>query len=511
MDTNIITTAISLFTILVFLGISVWLLIFNPFHNYSLSLIVLGILIAYPVASIMYVKDLINKTSLLVSYSILAFIAFIVTMVSWNPFNLVSEHSSNFYTIMAILACIGGLFGFSTTGKIQDKTALLSSGALIILYILFTFLYSNPSNIVSSNTGIIIAILSIVGILVSLLLFNMFDIISFKYADISKILKYSLIIIGIISVLLFFSYMTIYSIENINTGTNFFLIFINLLIMAIFVTFIVKLFDLDKKLKSTPGGDPSWMGLLTKLFLFIPCGILNLFAYLKDQYNITSTIMMQLLGLEFLLIALRIILPKLYKYLMNGKGYTLISEPNYINKEIFLANFEDINYYKSENANKDATKGDMPNYHYAISCWIYLDSLPPNTNKSYTRDTSILNIGNKPNIQFNVHTNELIIRMKEQSNSERIVLRKKDLLKYQKWNQIVINYSGGTLDVFLNNELISTEGGVIPYKQYDIVSYGTDNGLHGGICNVKYFNNSLSRSDINWMYNTMKNKSIPVI
>ena len=101
--------------------------------------------------------------------------------------------------------------------------------------------------------------------------------------------------------------------------------------------------------------------------------------------------------------------------------------------------------------------------------------------------------------------------MKETSEKERIILRKKDLIKYQKWNHIVVVYNGGTLDVFINNKLVSTESGIIPLKQYDIVSYGSDNGIYGGICNVKYFNEKLTRSEINMLYNTSKNNNPPVI
>ena len=39
-------------------------------------------------------------------------------------------------------------------------------------------------------------------------------------------------------------------------------------------------------------------------------------------------------------------------------------------------------------------------YNYAISCWIYIDSRPPNTSIAYTKCANLLNYGNKPGIVY---------------------------------------------------------------------------------------------------------------
>ena len=59
----------------------------------------------------------------------------------------------------------------------------------------------------------------------------------------------------------------------------------------------------------------------------------------------------------------------------------------------------------------------------------------------------------------------------------------------QKWNNIIINYTGGTMDVFLNGDLVSSTKNIIPYSTLDNLTIGEDNGIKGGICNVIYFNN----------------------
>ena len=54
----------------------------------------------------------------------------------------------------------------------------------------------------------------------------------------------------------------------------------------------------------------------------------------------------------------------------------------------------------------------------------------------------------------------------------------------QKWNNFVINYTNGVLDVFLNGTLVATDKHTVTYMTLDNVTSGLDNGLQGGIKNV---------------------------
>jgi hypothetical protein len=511
MDKVVLGTAFFLLIALTFFGLAIWLLFFNPAGSYGLSWTILGILVAFPLIFYLYTRKAIQYFYMLILYSLLAFATLVISIVMWNPLNVVSDYPGYFSFLMVCLGCLGSVFGLKTTKTISTTQAIIASIGIVVFYFATMFMTTNPYNIVSSNRGIVIAIGAIALVLGLLIALKELNYIQFKDVKTMDIIKYSLLTIGILVVFLALIYGIFYAVQHVNSGTNFLLVFINALIIIVLAAFIIKFFNLDKKLQSKPGGDPSWIGLVKKLLFYLPCSIINLVEYIKEQYKITPKVVWQLLGIEILLILGRFLIPYLYEKFMNSKGTLLVRKPEDINKEVFLANFEDLNYYKSDDANKDSSKEEMQNYHYSISAWIYINSFPPNTNVSYTKDTSILNIGNKPNIQFNVEKNELVIRMKETSEKEVVVLRKRDLLKYQKWNHIVVVYNGGTLDVFINNELISTKSNIIPLKQYDIVSYGSDDGIFGGICNVKYFNEKLSRSEINWLYNTAKIHDPPVI
>jgi hypothetical protein len=81
----------------------------------------------------------------------------------------------------------------------------------------------------------------------------------------------------------------------------------------------------------------------------------------------------------------------------------------------------------------------------------------------------------------------------------------------QKWNNIIINYNGGTLDIFLNGELVKSSIEVIPYYSFDNLTIGENDGIKGGICNVVYFRKPLNSTNIYYIYNTAKDKTPPVL
>ena len=135
---------------------------------------------------------------------------------------------------------------------------------------------------------------------------------------------------------------------------------------------------------------------------------------------------------------------------------------------------------------------------------------PPNVRSSYTKYTNIFNYGNKPLIQFNGEKNSLLIMTENGSNDLVKIYETKDII-YQKWNNIVINYDGGIMDVFLNGELVSSRGNIAPYMKYENIKTGAKNGIEGGIANVNYFNNILHKNTIITNYKLLRDKKEPIM
>jgi hypothetical protein len=90
---------------------------------------------------------------------------------------------------------------------------------------------------------------------------------------------------------------------------------------------------------------------------------------------------------------------------------------------------------------------------------------------------------------------------------------KTNKLPLQRWNHIVLNYSSGTLDVFINKKLVASKVNVAPSYLDTIpkITVGEDNGISGGICNVIYYQDELSMAKIELIYDALKDKSPPVV
>jgi hypothetical protein len=328
-----------------------------------------------------------------------------------------------------------------------------------------------------------------------------------EISDISFIMKIisTILFSGLILLFIYFIFYLYSSDDNI---TQYLIYLINFGIFIGLITLIVKYFKLN--VPDYTSSKPSWLSLFKTCVLYIPCLFINLSDYVKKEYEIAPKSSIIIIIALTILIILRFLLPYLLHLFIVGGGKQLLKNPVYINKLTSLGNFQDLNY-KEISDNKDSIR-----YKYAVSSWIYLDSFPPSTNRNYEKYTSILNIGNKPNLQVNIKKNSLRIIMKVPSNKsgttyKNKVVYKTNNIKYQKWNNFVVNYDGKILDVFLNNELVASESGIIPYKEYDSVTCGTENGVSGGICNIIYFNNNLSRNSIHMLYYASKDLNPPII
>ena len=67
------------------------------------------------------------------------------------------------------------------------------------------------------------------------------------------------------------------------------------------------------------------------------------------------------------------------------------------------------------------------------------------------------------------------------------------------------------MDIFLNNELVKSNVGVVPYYTIDNLTTGESNGLNGSICNVVYFRHPLNTSNMYILYNMVKDKTPPIM
>jgi hypothetical protein len=81
----------------------------------------------------------------------------------------------------------------------------------------------------------------------------------------------------------------------------------------------------------------------------------------------------------------------------------------------------------------------------------------------------------------------------------------------QRWNNLVLNFDKGNMDVFLNGELVGSEPGVAPFMSFENIRVGEAKGIVGGVCNVTYSPKITHSRAIEFSYNAMKNLENPVI
>lgn len=197
-------------------------------------------------------------------------------------------------------------------------------------------------------------------------------------------------------------------------------------------------------------------------------------------------------------------LHKLKKGGKEVKANVLIRKPIYLEKEKTIER-------KLEKDEQGLNKYYDFNYNFAISCWVFLRG-----NKGFKNEfRNILEYNDKSVIKYNAYNNKLKIIMNSDipngtgvDNSMKKIYILDDM-PLQKWTNIVLNYDSGTLDIFIDSKLVSTTEGVV--DRIGNSKMKTGGGVKGGICNLVYFPNSLSKDRININYRILKNRNPPIV
>ena len=312
--------------------------------------------------------------------------------------------------------------------------------------------------------------------------------------------------------------------------------------------------------------------LCVNIILYIPCFLIDVAEQIKKEFKLTTKPVWILLIIELVLILSWVIIPPiLEKTISTTDGIKLLNDPININVKTTISSFNqkdnqnelpaslDEIYSKKINKKMNDVNADestlydnkltctdtgksnegikrfinnltknipypkikwetLPvysdigthhfKYNFAISAWFYINSFPSNTKASYSKFTNILSYGDLIGISFNSLLNEL--RVTSGVLSSPIIIYKDNDIKYQTWNNIVINYHDGIIDVFLNGLLVGTSAN-IEYMKFSDIIVGEVDGLYGGICNVTYFDSPRSSKNIMLAYKLLRNKQEPYL
>jgi hypothetical protein len=453
-------------------------------------------------------------------------ITIIITFYNVNPGGSAQKYFGYSLLLTIIIAVFGFLYliiimtlpgeeGMKKENLLSNFSSFGSYGSIlfVLFLILITVLIStNKENLFENKTksASVIILLLIISITWSILLVSNLISGDTLNSD-NKVFKSSLLILfGLIISGLIIFWIT-YNIESLSSNSSIVSFVLNLLLVALILGLVYKTLYVKFPVGNTKKN--AFFTLIMNILLYIPCligGIFDWFGKItlgsQERGSLIMLLVIILLFIAYFNIS------KVFNSISTQGGTQLVNKPVYTNTEYNLGNYEELN------------GSDNFDYQYAISCWIFVDAAPPNMNSNYTKYTSLLNFGEKPNILYNGKKNSLMITMQQKDlnnvtenklidfdeQGNRIIYINNNLL-LQKWNNIIINYNGGTLDIFLNGELVKSSIEVVPYYTLDNLTIGENDGIQGGICNVIYFRKALSSQNIYFIYNTVKDRTPPTL
>jgi hypothetical protein len=492
-----------------------------------------------------------SKNDLLNIIFLIFYNIFISKIFNDSCFSIVNKFPSFFIAISYIVTLY--IYYKLLIGKINSDDMISKLFIIFIYLILFIsiILSINNSNYSSKTyfngllTPYIITILSfslIVALGIIVLSFNKNENSEINNNEMQKyiqITKHSLFIVFVILFIYFIINWFIILFKTFKTNS----IFKTLIIIGILITLFAIIFKMISYTSFYKNN--LQVQLIINLFFYIPCLFIGVIDKITNIYKSNSNLIknvnynnyLNYNKTDIILLIIAIILYIVYfnynilyiKYSSQG-GTQLLTEPYYLNNKKVLASYSSLvlntDKKSKENIqnNIEIIKSDenIHSFNYGLSCWIFIDS---NNLTSRSNDyCSIINYGHKPNIQYKANNNSLIItidnknldneqnetKLKKLDNIGHLIIYEYDKLLLQKWNNIIINYESGILDIFINGELIQSLKQFIPYMTMDNITIGEEDGIQGGICNVIYFKNGLNIKQINNIYNSVKDLNPPV-
>ena len=292
-----------------------------------------------------------------------------------------------------------------------------------------------------------------------------------------------------------------------------------------------------------------WPGFIAQLIFYIPCMIWDLWLYIFEQFKLTSYAIYAFIALEIILIVLYFYLPNIANSVTGlNDGQQLLAGVVYLDKGQQVIATSDM--LKVPLTTQQAMSGNAASTYrtnYCISMWVYVNPQSPSTT-AYNQESEIFSYGYtdasgvqhvKPMIRYYgggglndqpVERDKYVFYFSKYPPTNQYDTANNTFydvtIPNQRWNQIVLNYNRNIVDLFINGVLersfdmgevmtspdaSGNSVSVLPqYSDLDNITVGSADGLQGAICNVQYYNHSLSTEQIAFSYNVLMASDPPV-
>jgi hypothetical protein len=322
--------------------------------------------------------------------------------------------------------------------------------------------------------------------------------------------------------------------QNYESDNEIIPLLLNISLIIVVVYFAYKFLANSTQFQKSP-----YYRLVVNLIFYIPCLLYNIVEWIFAKFGITIPTIDELLSgakstnigsrRDIIILVVIILLNALYfvigpygiNKLAKQGGNVIVLQPVPLSQPAMLGSYMKLNGIDPEDGKKPvAQQAGLINYTYAISFWVYFNSNQgTNIDKHYT----VLNFGEMPHIKWNPKRGELTVTIKSKPDTTEndilypeelddvkdIIIYKTTNFKLQNWNNIVVNYTRGTFDLFINSKLMKSKSDVVPIIEHSALNIGSPN-LGGSICNLIYFNFSLTLTKIHYLYNLVKNSDPPI-
>jgi hypothetical protein len=382
-----------------------------------------------------------------------------------------------FYVWFTIYIYYKNSFEFLTTYKTLSLLGFLAIGVLLLVLLIYTMSGSSGVKEIGPYTELISKIsLSFIGfaVVLGLIIYGLSKVMSIPSTleQIISIINF-LLLMGLVALVL--------SLFNFNTSSS--LVLSNNTGLGFIFTFILK------------------------LILYIPCFLIDCSNVLREQLQLAKkeyTVVIILL-IEIALIASKFLIPKIFNKVITNDGIVLTDK---------VYPLEIKNHVPIPRSLKILTKS----VNYGVSSWIYIHPVPNNTNEAYVQNTSLINCGNVPDMQFNAEKGAIIfsVDVTDANGSKRTVIvpdkkTQRDVkIIYSRWNNVFVNFIDGGMDIFVNGDLVISEPNIIPYQNPNGVNIGSSPGIYGEMCNLVYYKTPVLAQNIKLMYESMKDMNPPI-
>ena len=263
-----------------------------------------------------------------------------------------------------------------------------------------------------------------------------------------------------------------------------------------------------------------WSGFFVNMLFYIPCLISDFIKYFIKETNETPRTTFILFIVEILLILWILYIYPLMQSIINMNSVLLLDKPvmlsaaTRIDSDLQSSGFNKVipPIVGSELTNGAVEPELDINEKFSLSMWIYINPLS-SSKMGYANgaETNIFNYGYLNSSPDSHHPQIVHIGSNGQNNIRLYLTNEAKydmMMPYQKWNNIVFNYNGNSVDIFINDKP--------SFQKTDIIVVGQDNGqvnndsIYGSICNVVYYKNPMTNIDIINNYNLLMYKNPPV-